>query len=185
MTITTTTFDTEYKRMRAISDFMRRCIFDVPPSVIEVLDTEWDTITLDKIKQLINDSKPLEDMPKTQLKRLAKRYKVKGWSRLPKTDLIIELWHLHEVRLEVGETELKQSMVKAVTGVLDELGIRILIFDTSFTIGAWAKDTASIFDDIISLSKVMDQSVAAVNKIKEKTRLLHHRYPSNFKFGYA
>jgi len=108
-TTTTTTFDTEYKRMRAISDFMRRCIFDIPPSVIEILDTEWDTITLDKIKQLVNDSKPLEDMPKAQLKKLAKRYKVKGWSRLPKTDLIIELWHLHEVRLEVGSTELKHS----------------------------------------------------------------------------
>ena len=128
-TTTTTTFDTEYKRMRAISDFMRRCIFDIPPSVIEILDTEWDTITLDKIKQLVNDSKPLEDMPKAQLKKLAKRYKVKGWSRLPKTDLIIELWHLHEVRLEVGSTELKHSMIKAVTGVLDELEIYILIFD--------------------------------------------------------
>ena len=178
-------FGNEYKRMRAIHDYLRRCLFGVPITVLEAVDTEWDTITLTKIKQLMQDNIPLEDMTTVKLKEMGKLYKVRGWSRLTKADLVVELWHMHETKIGDSNKGLDRNVVSTVKAILDALSVRRELFDPFFSIDIWTSDAATIFQEIVSLSKVTQQSDTAAKKIKDKCRLLQRRYPSNFRFIYG
>jgi hypothetical protein len=164
---------------------MNRCIFDIPAHVLHSIDTEWSTITLRKVRELVDGSKPLEDMNIRELKELGQRFKVKNWSRLPKDQLILELWHLHTSKLNVEDLDVCFEESSAVKRILVQSDIEIVEWDVSFIIDVHRKDMAKIFFDIISLARMSSLTSNAEKRIVGKARLLHHRYPSNFVFNYA